>query len=181
MVSKRMQSGSYSLPMIELFTTTGIPPAVIGSSNRLNLQVLEPPSLLEQWTNYLFVQLSSSAPFIISILVLVTAVVTRVILSVVNMSKSAVIQKLDITDVIQIDATVIVGVLILLTLTSSLHTTIGSSYHIVVGVVIASIVCPFTLSAMIVTIKGTVEHGIKLTFSGFVYLMVAVLFLSLYL
>jgi hypothetical protein len=35
------------------------------------------------------------------------------------------------------------------------------------------------MSAMIVTTKGSVEHGIKLTFSGFVYLMVAVTVLSL--
>ena len=145
-----------------------------GPSQHLTLQILQPPkplSLSENITAYL-----SSPEHIyvtISIPIVLTALIVLAILRVVDINKSTILGKLSIADVIQVDATVIVGVLVLLTLGSLFH-----QKFFVIGVVIASIVYPFALSAMIVTIKGTVEHGIKLTFSGFVYLMVAVILLS---
>jgi hypothetical protein len=180
-VSNNTPIQNYSLPLKENFydNVSGkiVPGTSILNPYILHLQVNESPDTLQQITTYL----SSPSHIIltISIPIIVTAGVTLAILRVVDINKSAVIGKLRIANVIQVDGTVIVGVLVLLSLGSTINTGGFHRTSLVVGVVTASIVCPFALSAMIVTTKGTVEHGIKLTFSGFVYLMAAVILLSL--
>jgi hypothetical protein len=179
-VSKDAPSGNYPLHLIEHFSVfypkKALSPWVGSNTYSLDLHVLQPLPPLANIKNYLM----SNSLLTISIPIIVTAVVSLLILRFVHINKSAIIKNLTIGEVIQIDGTVIVGVLILLTLGSTQFNPAGlHRTSLVVGVVTASIVYPFAISAMIVTTKGTVEHGIKLTFSGFVYLMVAVILLSL--
>jgi putative exporter of polyketide antibiotics len=87
-----------------------------------------------------------------------------------------------VTDLYQINATVIIGVLIFLTLGGSSNVTPSSGMtkpsSLLVGVMTASIVFPFALSVIRVAIKNSVDFGIKLTIAGFVYLMVTVILLA---
>jgi hypothetical protein len=90
---------------------------------------------------------------------------------VIDIRKSAALKELGVTDVIQIDATVIAGVLIFLT--------IGTEFNkLALTYMTASIVYPFAISAIRAITKGSAESGIKLMMAGFVYLMVAIILIS---
>jgi hypothetical protein len=173
--SNNLQNRNYSLPINETFTTTTAPSQVIGSSNRLNLEIVEPPSVSQNIRNYL----TSNVLVAILIPIIITSGAVLVIFKAVDIRKSSILMNLTVGDVIQVDGTVIVGVLILLTLSSNQFTSGGlHRTSLVVGVVTASIVYPFALSVIRMATKGTLDHGIKLTIAGFVYLMVAVMILS---
>ncbi len=106
-----------------------------------------------------------------------------------------ILKDIAVADLIQIDGTVIVGLLILLTLAS---TQLGGLHRspLVVGLLTGSIVAPFALSVIISSValthkrpaqpslfgipdeKPTSQLGVRLTISGFVYLLVAIIFLA---
>ena len=84
-----------------------------------------------------------------------------------------------VKDILTVDASVIAGVLIFLTVGS----TFGANSKLVsfqqVGVLTATIVIPFAIAAIRTLIKGTVEeYGIKFMVAGFVYLMTSVILIS---
>jgi len=74
-------------------------------------------------------------------------------------------------DILTINASVIVGVLIFLTLG-------GSALFIQIGILTATIVLPFAISILVTLRYGQVRQGIKLTILGFVYLMVSVILIA---
>jgi hypothetical protein len=172
-VPTKMQSGNYSIPINETFTGKSILPSTFTSFKSLQLQVLPAPTISQNVRTFL----TNNPLLIILIPVAITTGVVIGILRVIDVNNSGVLKSLSVSDIMQVDGTVIVGVLILLTLSSSatggFHRTTA-----IVGVVTSSIVYPFALSAIRVVTKGSIDGGIKLTIAGFVYLMVAVVVLS---
>jgi hypothetical protein len=82
-------------------------------------------------------------------------------------------QSLSVEHLLTVDATVVAGVLIFLTIGSA-DLFSGSIQR--VGILTASIVFPFALAAIRTLIKGEVEaYGVKFTVAGFVYLMTSVI------
>ena len=80
---------------------------------------------------------------------------------------------LNVEDLLTVDASVIAGVLIFLTIGSA---DVFSGTIQRVGVLTASIVFPFALAAIRTLMKGEIEaYGVKFTVAGFVYLMTSVI------
>ena len=83
-----------------------------------------------------------------------------------------------VKDILTVDASVIAGVLIFLTVASS-EKLFSPEVILRVGIMTASIVFPFAIAAVITLIKGNIEHiGIKFMISGFVYLMTSVILIA---
>jgi hypothetical protein len=86
-------------------------------------------------------------------------------------------ERIRVRDIITVDASVIAGVLIFLTVGSA-EVFSGRAIQ-QVGILTASIVFPFAIASIITLIKGNVEaYGIKFMISGFVYLMVSVILIA---
>lgn len=89
-------------------------------------------------------------------------------------------QWIRVKDILTVDASVIAGVLIFLTVGSS-EVFSGRSERVIqqVGILTASIVFPFAIAAVYTLIKGKIEQtGIKFMVSGFVYLMASVIIIA---
>lgn len=81
-----------------------------------------------------------------------------------------------VKDILTVDASVIAGVLIFLTVGAS---DVFSGNIQQVGILTASIVFPFAIAAIRTLIKGEIEeHGIKFMVSGFIYLMTSVVLIA---
>jgi hypothetical protein len=87
-----------------------------------------------------------------------------------------ILDKIGIQDLLTIDGSVIVGVLILLTLNTAEGTLKEAST--LIAILTTTIIIPFALSALITLIKGSVEIGIKLAIPGFIYLMVSIVIVA---
>jgi hypothetical protein len=86
-------------------------------------------------------------------------------------------ERIRVKDVITVDASVIAGVLIFLTVASSEF--FQGRVIQQVGILTASIVFPFAIAAIRTLAKGTVEaYGIKLMISGFIYLMTSIVLIA---
>ena len=82
-----------------------------------------------------------------------------------------------VKDILTVDASVIAGVLIFLTVGAAFAS--GEAIQ-QVGILTASIVFPFAIAAIRTLIKGTVEeYGVKFMIAGFVYLMTSVILIAL--
>ncbi len=95
-----------------------------------------------------------------------------------KISKDTKYNEIRIKDLLTVDASVIAGVLIFLTVGSS---DIFSGKEVIqqVGLLTASIVFPFSLAAIRTLIKGEVEaYGIRFMIAGFVYLMISVILIA---
>jgi hypothetical protein len=134
----------------------------------LTATVLEPLTISEQISKLLndYIVIVSLIPLIITI------VITGVISKRIDIKGMDSLKKLGVSEIIQIDATVIAGVLIFLT--------IGSEFNrITLTLLTGSIVYPFAISALRVITKGSSESGIRLMLSGFIYLMVSIVLISI--
>ena len=87
-------------------------------------------------------------------------------------------------DLVQIDASVIVGALILLTLTnttdSSIHVADQAQLYVrnTINIITADIVFPFAISAIVALIRNK-NLAIKLMVTGFINLMVSIFLLAI--
>lgn len=82
-----------------------------------------------------------------------------------------------VKDILTVDASVIAGVLIFLTVGAS--EVFSGRVIQQVGILTASIVFPFAIGAIRTLIKGKVEHyGVKFMISGFIYLMASVILIA---
>lgn len=167
----------YTLPIVGNISIPSevngtIPTGIAGAVLRTNLaiDVLPPLTLNEQLSSLL----NANAYLTSFIPLITTSIVVLTLSSKLDINRSASLLKFESKDIIQIDATVMIGVLILLTLSTTTH---RSSF--LVGIVTASIIFPFALSVLRVMISGIAKSGIKLMISGFLYLMAAVIFLAL--
>jgi hypothetical protein len=188
-------SGHYILPVQRQSLTSG---GVLDSPNNetINVEILPPYSLVEEASNLLKVNSSLSAfmPLII------TSFIGLALFRFLNKNSSSLVS-LTSGELIAIDVSVIVGVLIFLTiggvelspsdLELSHDTTLGASQeyskdndqdgnriNLTVGLLTASIVYPFAISAIRVLVKGSAEYGIKFMVLGFAYLMVSLVILA---
>ena len=153
-------------PLLGIFPNK-IEAASIQSS--LSVNVLPPLTAAEQLSKFLNVY-SNYASFIPLV---ITAIVTGAISKGFDIKNSAILTNLSVTDILQIDATVIAGVLIFLTIGGTEINPLSAFAYMT-----ASIVYPFAISAIRVIVKGSAEFGIKFMIAGFVYLMVAVILIS---
>lgn len=190
-----ISSGHYILPVQRQSLTSG---GVLDSPNNetINVEILPPYSTLEEASNLLKVNSSLSAfmPLII------TSFIGLAFFRFLNKNSSSLIS-LTSGELIAIDVSVIVGVLIFLTIggvelnPSDLEiahdTTLGTSQeyskdndqdsnriNLTVGLLTASIVYPFAISTIRVLVKGSAEYGIKFMVLGFAYLMVSLVILA---
>jgi hypothetical protein len=86
------------------------------------------------------------------------------------------LEKLSTKDILAINASVVVGVLIFLSIGAS--SLLGSGALINVSILTASIVYPFAISAILTLVTGDHVYGIKFTIPGFVFLMVSVVLIA---
>jgi hypothetical protein len=184
--------GNFTFPINETFTssanklkTTPIP----DPGFKITIIKRPPtPSILEGARN----SLSANSWIALIIPVLIT---TGFFFLFPKIRRDDILKNIAIADLLQIDGTVIVGVLILLTLAS---TQLGGLHRspLVVGLLTGSIVAPFALSVIISCVALTHKHpaqarlfgvpeekptsqlGVRFTISGFVYLLVAIIFLA---
>ena len=188
-----MPSGKYILPVqILQLTSDGVLDSPINDT--INVEILPTGSTIEN-IGHLLQDNSSLTAFIPLI---ITSIVGLVLFRVIG-KESTLLASLTSGEVIAIDVSVIVGVLIFLTigqvelspsnedmhLDSSLTTTelsqeIQDDYgiNLTVGLLTASIVYPFAISAIRVLIKGSAEYGIKFMIIGFAYLMVSLVIIA---
>jgi hypothetical protein len=86
-------------------------------------------------------------------------------------------EQMKVQDLLTVDASVIAGVLIFLTVGASGVFT--GRFIQQVGILTASIVFPFAIAAIATLIKGRVEeYGIKFMIIGFIYLMASVILIA---
>jgi hypothetical protein len=131
------------------------------------VQITPPLSSLEKFSNLL----SSYAFYLSFIPLIITSIIALAMSRIIN-TKTSVFSNLSITDVITIDASVIVGVLFFLTLGGG-ELSSGTD-RLYIGVLTASIVYPFAISAIRVVVKGSPESGIRFMIAGFIYLMISI-------
>ena len=155
---------NYTIPIAVDVVTTG---GVRGNlSQEFITQILPPSSQLEKFSNSI-----SRYSFYLSFIPIIATSIIALSLSRIIKAKSAVLENLSMTDVITIDASVIVGVLFFLTLGGS---EVSSGNNLYMGILTASIVYPFALSAIRAVIKGAAIYGVRLMLSGFIYLMISI-------
>jgi hypothetical protein len=155
-----------NIPLLRVFPNKIEAPSIQSS---LAVNVLPPLTAAEQLSKFLNVY-SNYASFIPLV---ITAIVTGAISKGIDIKNSAILTNLSVTDILQIDATVIAGVLIFLTIGGTEIGRLSAFAYMT-----ASIVYPFAISAIRVIVKGTAESGIKFMIAGFVYLMAAVILIS---
>lgn len=86
-------------------------------------------------------------------------------------------ESIRVQDLLAVDASVIAGVLIFLTVGSS-EIFSGNAIQ-QIGILTASIVFPFAIAAILTLSKGQVElYGVKFMIAGFIYLMVSVILIA---
>lgn len=86
------------------------------------------------------------------------------------------LEQLSIKDILAINASVVVGVLIFLTVGGT--ELFGAGSLVNVSILTATIVYPFAISAILTLITGDPVYGIKFTIPGFVFLMVSVVLIA---
>ena len=193
--ANNVSNGHFTLPVQRQSLTSG---GVLDSpiNETINVEILPPKSTIEEISTLLQVNSSLSAfmPLII------TSFVGLALFRFLNKDSSSLIS-LTSGELIAIDVSVIVGVLIFLTIggvelspseldmhdDSSLTPTQEHSreddqdnnrINLTVGLLTASIVYPFAISAIRVLVKGSAEYGIKFMVLGFAYLMVSLVILA---
>jgi hypothetical protein len=157
---------NYSLPIrINEVTEAG----VTGNyTESLIIQIAPPLSSLEKFSN----SLSTYAFYLSFIPLIITSIIALALSRIIN-TKTSVFSNLSITDIITIDASVIVGVLFFLTLGGE-ELSSGATDRLYIGILTASIVYPFAISAVRVVVKGSPEYGMRFMISGFIYLMISI-------
>jgi hypothetical protein len=133
------------------------------------VEILNPLTLVDKLNNFL---IHNYGLFIIPLGI---TTVFAIFLS-KRVNHKAILDKIGIQDLLSIDGSVIVGVLIFLTLG-----TLGSNQGIVftlTAILTATIVFPFALSAVTTLLGRPIETGVKLTIPGFVYLMVSIVLVA---
>lgn len=143
----------------------------IQTNETFNLQILPPVSLPdrlgETLKNSIFTYVTPLA---------VTAVFAFWLSRRIQINKAS-IEMIRVKDILTVDASVIAGVLIFLTVGAAFAS--GEAIQ-QVGILTASIVFPFAIAAIRTLIKGTVEeYGVKFMIAGFVYLMTSVILIAL--
>jgi hypothetical protein len=86
------------------------------------------------------------------------------------------LEQLRIKDILTVNASVVAGVLIFLTVGGT--ELFGTGALINISILTASIVYPFAISAILTLITGDPVYGIKFTIPGFVFLMVSVVLIA---
>jgi hypothetical protein len=81
-----------------------------------------------------------------------------------------------IAELLSIDGSIIVGVLIFLTLGPG-ESAQGNEFY-QTAILTSTIVFPFAISALVTLTKGSVELGIKFAIPGFIYLMVSIVMIA---
>jgi hypothetical protein len=156
---------NYSLPIrVNTFSEEG----TYGNlSQAFTVQIAPPLSPMEKFSN----SLSYYSFYLSFIPLIVTSIIALALSRIIN-TKTSVFSNLSITDIITIDASVIVGVLFFLTLEGA--ELASGEDRLYIGILTASIVYPFAISAVRVVVKGSPEYGMRFMIAGFVYLMIAI-------
>jgi hypothetical protein len=162
--SPELPVGNYAIPIaVDVFTAQGIRS---NFSQEFIAQIVPASSQLEKFSTSI-----SRYSFYLSFVPIIATSIIALSLSRLIKTKSKVFENLSMTDIITIDASVIVGVLFFLTLGGS---EVSSGSNIYMGILTASIVYPFALSAIRAVVKGAAEYGIRFMLSGFIYLMISI-------
>jgi hypothetical protein len=93
-----------------------------------------------------------------------------------RVNREGVLNKIGIDDLLSIDGSVIVGVLVFLTL-GTLGSNQGMAFTLT-AILTSTIVFPFALSAIATLLGRPIETSIKLTIPGFIYLMVSIVLVA---
>ena len=190
-----VSNGHYTLPIQRQSLTSG---GILDSpiNETINVEILPPQSTIEETSKLL--QINSSVTAFMPLII--TSFVGLALFRFLNKNSSSLIS-LTSGELIAIDVSVIVGVLIFLTIGGvelspsdvdihddpSLTPTEEYSreddqdsnrINLTVGLLTASIVYPFAISAIRVLVKGSAEYGIKFMVLGFAYLMVSLVILA---
>ena len=162
--SPELPVANYSIPIRgDVLTAQGV---TTNLSQSFTAQIVPPSSQLEKLSTSL-----SRYSFYLSFIPIIATSIIAISLSRVIKTKSSVFENLSMTEIITIDASVIVGVLFFLTLGGS---EVSSGGNLYMGILTASIVYPFALSAIWAVVKGAAEYGIRFMLSGFIYLMISI-------
>jgi hypothetical protein len=162
--SPELPVGNYTIPIaVDVFTVQGVRSNI---SQEFIAQIVPASSQLEKFSTSI-----SRYSFYLSFVPIIATSIIALSLSRLIKTKSKVFENLSMTDIITIDASVIVGVLFFLTLGGS---EVSSGSNIYMGILTASIVYPFALSAIRAVVKGAAEYGIRFMVSGFIYLMISI-------
>ena len=151
--SPELHVANYTIPIdVEAITPRG---ARSNLSESFIAQIVPASSELEKFGNSL-----SRYSFYLSFIPIIATSIIALSLSRVIKTKSSVFANFSMTDLIAIDASIIVGVLFFLTIGSEL----SSGSNIYMGILTASIVYPFAISAIRAVIKGA--SGIRYKVHG---------------
>jgi hypothetical protein len=147
----------------------------ISYADTVTIQILPPIPPIDKLNNFFLDNYGVSIYIVLFSIPLGITTIFAFILS-KRFNPQIILDKIGIQDLLTIDGSVIVGVLILLTLNTGEANIRGESA--LIAILTTTIIFPFTLSALITLIKGSVELGIKLAIPGFIYLMVSIIIVA---
>jgi hypothetical protein len=174
-----IQNVNLSIPARGYFYNPDDPGLHIWITPKFNVEVMQPikPSVLEDIRNALLQN--------IGIAIFIPLIITTIVIIVISRFTDLDIFKhlkegITAGDLLAMDGAVIAGVLILLTIQhASTQVTSGTiNKTLLTGVTTASIIIPFSLSAIRTATHGLERRGIQLINTGFIYLIVAVILLG---
>jgi hypothetical protein len=170
-ITKNIRPGNYQIPIsIEMGPTENY---MSNSTEYMNVRIEPPPSLLQQLSDFL----KAHNEFTIFIPLIITSVVIFIISRWIDTKSPDLSKSFSIESIVALDASVIVGVLIFLTIGGPNLS--SQQNQIVLGILTASIIYPFALSIIRVILKESSTYGINLTIGGFIYLMISIILIPL--
>jgi hypothetical protein len=140
-------------------------------SESINVKVRPPRPIFEQVARFL-----TSVYAYLWLPLLVTTIIAGILYS--KAKYSVIFEDLKVKDIVGFNSAIIAGVLVFLSIGG------GSNYFIggvisQTGILTASIVMPFSMSAISVIVTGKINTGMKYALAGFVYLIAAVILISI--
>lgn len=141
------------------------------SPSSLEIQILPPMTTAEQITEQIAAGLRFLGVSVTLIPVAVTLIAGIIISRFVDRHLLLnALNELHTSDILQINATVIAGVLIFLT--------IGHIFSTYQTLLTTTIIFPFAISSIRIISRGIEEKGVSMAIDGFIYLMASVVVLS---
>ncbi len=133
------------------------------------IEILKPLALVDNLNNFLI------GDYGLFIIPLGITTIFAIFLS-RRVDHKAIAEKIGIQDLLSIDGSVIVGVLVFLSL-GTLSSNQGVGFTLT-AILTSTIVFPFALSAITTLLGRSIETGVKFTIPGFVYLMVSIILVA---
>jgi hypothetical protein len=195
--AENVSLGRHTIPILtKAITTVGSPYSAIET---LDIEITSHLNPLEKFSNLVQAKVQENSTISASIPLVITSILGIGLARHIHRPVSKMLD-LSVGKVLEIDAAVIVGVLIFLTIgNTGLISLVGltisnnnvefssgqnqtssnkNNINLTVGLLTASIVYPFALSAIRVITTGSAEKGVRFMTIGFIYLMASIVIIT---